>query len=143
MKLKIMWLGLFCVFVLLVFFLNYDMATIIARYGIESINFIAGRDDFYILGGRGVAMGMYLSFGANPMCFLVVSLISLMAYFLNQRLFLSICIACVGFIVYCVFFPHFRFYFFVKYFTAFTLALCEIKMLYALQNYLNTKRFNE
>lgn len=139
MKLKIVQLGLFCIFVLLVFFLNYDIATIIARHSIKGINFIVGRDDFYVLGGRGVAIGMYLSFGANPMCFFVISLISLMAYFLNKRVFLVICIACVGFIVYCIFFPYYKLYFFAKYFVAFIFALCEIKILYALQDYLKTR----
>lgn len=139
----VFYLGLFSIFVYFVLFINYEIALIIGDYCLKGINFIAGRDDFYKLGGRGVAMGMYLSFSAIPMCGIIVSLVSLLAYFI-KRINLSCLIACIGFILYCCLFSHYKLYFFIVYYSAFFLALCEIKASCALQNYMKISiKYNE
>jgi len=121
-------------------FVNYDTAIIIGKYCLDVINFIAGRGDFYVVGGRGVAVGMGLSFYAFPLCFYIVSLSSIVAYFLRKRFCVSLLVALLGFGIYCILFPYFKLYFFILYCIAFSLALCEIKLLYALQDYMRTKR---
>ena len=74
--------------------------------------------------------------------FLLVALVSIIAYceyFIHKKFYWSYLVSIIAFVFYCIMTPYDRLYFFIAYYSAFIFALCEIKMLYALQGYLKIR----
>lgn len=134
----------FCIFYILVVYVNYyDLALDCSRICLLFISDFVNEENFYVYlsADKSYQIDFVNTFEA-AFNFLLVALVSIMAYceyFIHKKFYWSYLVSIIAFVFYCIISPYDKLYFFIAYFVAFALALCEIKILYALQGYLKIR----
>lgn len=134
----------FCIFYILVVYVNYyDLALDFSRICLLFISDFVDAPNFYVyLSVETSYQRDFVKTFEAAFNFLLVALVSIMAYceyFIHKKFYWSYLVSIIAFVFYCIMTPYDKLYFFIAYYSAFIFALCEIKILYALQNYLKTR----
>lgn len=138
----------FCVFCLLVVYINYyKLALDFSRICLLFISDIIDKPNFYVyLYSDKSYTRDFINTYETVLVFLMVILISVISYceyFTRKKFYCSYFIALIIFTPYYVFDLYYPLYYFIAYCTAFCIALGEIKILYILHNYLKQRVVND